>query len=119
MKINKTDIDDDYEFARAKYYNLVDKGDEALELMMELARESEHPRAFEVLSNMMKQNAEIADRLMELQKKKKEAEKVDINAPALPNSMTQNNVFVGSSSDLQRMLASKFEEKANVIESEE
>jgi len=119
MKINKTDIDDDYEFARAKYYNLVDKGDEALELMMELARESEHPRAFEVLSNMMKQNAEIADRLMELQKKKKEAEKVDSNAPALPNSMTQNNVFVGSSSDLQRMLASKFEEKANVIESEE
>lgn len=119
MKINKTDIDDDYEFARAKYYNLVDKGDEALELMMELARESEHPRAFEVLSNMMKQNAEIADRLMELQKKKKEVEKVDSNVTALPNSMTQNNVFVGSSSDLQRMLASKFEEKANVIESEE
>lgn len=119
MNSNKNDIDDDYEFARAKYYNLVDKGDEALELMMELARESEHPRAFEVLSNMMKQNAEIADRLMELQKKKKEVEKVDSNAPALPNSMTQNNVFVGSTSDLQRMLASKFEEKANVIESEE
>ncbi len=119
MKINKTDIDDDYEFARAKYYNLVDKGDEALEIMMELARESEHPRAFEVLSNMMKQNAEIADRLMELQKKKREVQKIDDNTKALPNSMTQNNVFVGSSSDLQRMLASKFEEKANVIESEE
>lgn len=120
MRKDKTDIDDDYEFARAKYYNLVEKGDEALELMMELARESEHPRAFEVLSNMMKQNAEVADRLMELQKKKKEVEKVEKDNPlALPNSMTQNNVFVGSTTDLQRMLASKFEEKANVIESEE
>ena len=70
MNNGKDDVDDDYDFARAKYYNLADKGDEAIELMMELARESEHPRAFEVLSNMMKQNAEIADRLMELQKKK-------------------------------------------------
>jgi len=118
MNKNKTDIDDDYEFARAKYYNLADKGDEAIELMMELARESEHPRAFEVLSNMMKQNAEIADRLMELQKKKKEVQKAD-NVQALPNSMTQNNVFVGSTTDLQRMLAAKFEEKANVIDAEE
>lgn len=116
MKINKDDIDDDYEFARSKYYNLADKGDEAIELMMELARESEHPRAFEVLSNMMKQNAEIADRLMELQKKKKEVRLKD--AKALPNKMTQNNVYVGSSTDLQRMLLKKMEEQ-NVIESEE
>lgn len=116
MKMNKDDIDDDYEFARSKYYNLADKGDEAIELMMELARESEHPRAFEVLSNMMKQNAEIADRLMELQKKKKEVRLKD--AKALPNKMTQNNVYVGSSTDLQRMLLKKMEEQ-NVIESEE
>ena len=53
MNLKKDDIDDDYEFARSKYYNLAEKGDEAIELMMELARESEHPRAFEVLSNMM------------------------------------------------------------------
>ena len=113
---NKDDIDDDYEYARAKYYNLADKGDEAIELMMELARESEHPRAFEVLSNMMKQNAEIADRLMELQKKKKEVSLKD--QVGLPNKMTQNNVYVGSSTDLQRMLLKKMED-ANVIESEE
>jgi len=119
MNKNKDDIDDDYEFARSKYYNLAEKGDEAIELMMELARESEHPRAFEVLSNMMKQNAEVADRLMELQKKKKEV-RAESKTPALPNSnLTQNNVFVGSTTDLQRMLGKKFEEKANVIDAEE
>lgn len=115
MKHDKDDIDDDYNFARAKYYNLAEKGDEAIELMMELARESEHPRAFEVLSNMMKQNAEIADRLMELQKKKKE---VRLDVKGLPNKLTQNNVYVGSSTDLQRMLLKKMGD-ANVIEPEE
>ena len=102
-----TDIKDDYDYARSKYYNLAEKGDEAIELMLELARDSEHPRAFEVLSNMMKQNAEIADRLMELQKKKKEVEKVDKDSPMLPGGMTQNNVFVGYTSDLQRKLLDK------------
>ena len=116
MKSGKDDIDDDYDFARAKYYNLSEKGDEAIDLMMELARESEHPRAFEVLSNMMKQNAEITDRLMELQNKKKEVRLKD--AKALPNKMTQNNVYVGSSTDLQRMLLKKMEE-TDVIDSEE
>jgi hypothetical protein len=116
MKKDKDDIDDDYDFARSKYYNLAEKGDEAIDLMMELARESEHPRAFEVLSNMMKQNAEIADRLMELQKKKKEVRLKD--AKGIPNRLTQNNVYVGSSTDLQRMLLKKMDD-ANVIESEE
>lgn len=101
-----SDVKDDYDYARSKYYNLSEKGDEAIELMLELARDSEHPRAFEVLSNMMKQNAEIADRLMELQKKKKEVEKVDRDSPMIPG-MTQNNVFVGSTSDLQRKLLDK------------
>jgi len=117
MNQNKDDIDDDYDFARSKYYNLAEKGDEAIDLMMELARESEHPRAFEVLSNMMKQNAEIADRLMDLQKKKKEVRLKD-NVQALPNSMTQNNVYVGSTTDLQRMLLKKMEDQ-NVIDAEE
>lgn len=102
------DVDDDYEYARAKYYNLAEKGDEAIDLMMDLARESEHPRAFEVLSNMMKQNAEITDRLMDLQKKKKEI-KLDKNG-TLPK-LTQNNVYIGSTTDLQRMLHNKIKEK--------
>lgn len=105
------DIQDDYEFARSKYYDLVQKGDEAIDLMLDLARESEHPRAFEVLSTMIKQNAEIADRLMDLQKKKKEVKKADQQSGngggTTPQQLTQNNVYVGSTTDLQRMLAAK------------
>jgi len=118
MNLNKTDVDDDYEFARKRYYDLAEKGEEALDLMLDLARESEHPRAFEVLSNMMKQNAEITDRLMELQKSKKAIDATEL--PSIPSSnMTQNNVFVGSTSELQKMLLQKFEEKNNVIDAEE
>jgi ubiquinone biosynthesis protein Coq4 len=107
---NENEIQDDYDFARAKYYNLAEKGDEAIDLMLDLARESEHPRAFEVLSTMIKQNAEVADRLMELQKRTKEVRETD-DQKQLPNSMTQNNVYVGSTTDLQRMLHNKIDQK--------
>ena len=105
------DIQDDYEYARAKYYNLAEKGDEAIELMLDLARESEHPRAFEILSNMLKQNAEITDRLMDLQKKNKELRLSDQKSAPNPEGMTQNNVYVGSTTELQRLLANKNQEK--------
>ena len=112
---DENEINDDYDFARAKYYNLADKGDEAIDLMLDLARESESPRAFEVLSNMLKQNAEVADRLMELQKKKKEVRLID--QKQLPNgNMTQNNVYVGSTTDLQRMLHDRINEKSTTID---
>ena len=108
---DENEINDDYDYARSKYYNLTEKGDEAIDLMLDLARESEHPRAFEVLSNMLKQNAEVADRLMELQKKKKEVRLID--QKQLPNgNMTQNNVYVGSTTDLQRMLHDRINEKS-------
>jgi len=112
---NESEIQDDYDYARARYYSLTEKGDEAIDLMLDLARESEHPRAFEVLSTMLKQNAEIADRLMELQKKKKEVRLTD-NPQQLPNSMTQNNVYVGSTTDLQRMLHNRINENATTID---
>jgi len=106
----ENEVQDDYDYARARYYSLTEKGDEAIDLMLDLARESESPRAFEVLSNMLKQNAEISDRLMELQKKKKEVRLTD--NPQLPNSMTQNNVYVGSTTELQRMLHDRINEKS-------
>ena len=112
---DENEINDDYDYARSKYYNLAEKGDEAIDLMLDLARESEHPRAFEVLSNMLKQNAEVADRLMELQKKKKEVRLID--QKQLPNgNMTQNNVYVGSTTDLQRMLHDRINEKSTTID---
>lgn len=116
---NEKEIQDDYDYARAKYYNLAEKGDEAIDLMLDLARESEHPRAFEVLSGMIKQNAEIADRLMELQKKTKDVRDTGDQQKQLPNQMTQNNVYVGSTTDLQRMLHNKIEQKAQTIDNDD
>ena len=115
---DENEINDDYDYARARYYSLTEKGDEAIDLMLDLARESEHPRAFEVLSTMLKQNAEIADRLMELQKKKKEVRLTD-NPQQLPNSMTQNNVCVGSTTDLQRMLHNRINEKTTIDQTDD
>jgi len=69
--------------------------------MIEVARESEHPRAFEVLSNMMKQISEINDKLMDLNKKDKELSKPQQEEI---KRMTQNNIFLGSTSELQKFL---------------
>ena len=66
------DVDKDYEHIRKQLYDLSLQGGEAIELMLEVARESEHPRAFEVLGQLIKNNAEIAEKLMKLQKNKKE-----------------------------------------------
>ena len=100
-----SDIDDDYIAIRKSLYDLSSQGDEAIELMMELARESEHPRAFEVLGQLIKQNAEIGEKIMKLQKSKKEVTIMGDNK-ALPVSgtVTNNNVFIGSTTDLQRLL---------------
>lgn len=104
-----SDIKDDYDYARSQYYKLAEQGQEAIELMMDLARESEHPRAFEVLANMLKQNSEITDKLMDLQKKKKDVEKEDDKA-RLDAPVTNNNLFVGSTTELQKMLANKMKD---------
>jgi hypothetical protein len=99
-------IDKDYEHIRKQLYDLSDQGDEAIELMLEVARESEHPRAFEVLGQLIKQNAEIAEKLMKLQKTKKEIENVGSTAVAntTDSGVTNNNVFIGSTAELQKML---------------
>jgi len=97
------DIKDDYKYSRETYKDLIDKGSLALDGMLELAAESEHPRAYEVLSGMMKNMADITDKLMDLQKKKEdiESKKQTTSTPGTVN----NNMFVGSTTDLQRMLA--------------
>ena len=92
----------DFEYARQVYHDMLAKGSESMEEMMEVARATEHPRAFEVLSNMMKNISDINGNLMDMHKKKKDFEQKD--QKALPQGQTTNNVFVGSTSDLQRML---------------
>lgn len=99
---NDKNIKSDYDYSRDTYYDLIEKGRESLEDMIEVARASEHPRAYEVLSGMMKNISDINDKLMDLNKKNK-----DINTKEEPKQLggtTNNNVFIGSTADLQRML---------------
>lgn len=98
-------IKSDYDYSRETYYDLLEKGKESMELMIEVARESEHPRAFEVLSNMMKNMADINDKLMDLNKKNKDITQQEVKQ--LGN--TTNNVFLGSTADLQRLLQNEKE----------
>ena len=110
--VDESEVDTDYNFSRANYYRLAETGQEAIEMMMEVARESEHPRAYEVLANMLKQNAEITDKLVELHKKRKDVvKKEEKGQAALPNQQTTNNLFVGSTTELQRMLLNTPDEK--------
>lgn len=95
------DVQDDYEYSRLKYRELIDNSSEALNGMMALASESEHPRAYEVLSGMVKNIADVTDKLMDLQKKKDDLE---VKKNSVDSKVTNNNVFVGSTTDLQRML---------------
>ena len=94
-------VDNDYKYSRDTYYELVEKGKESLELMIEVARESEHPSAFEVLSGMIKNISDVNDRLMDLNKKKKDLDKKD-EIQKIAN--TTNNLFVGSTTELQKLL---------------
>ena len=73
MKDDK--VKSDYEYSRDTYYELLEKGKDSLETMMQVARESEHPRAFEVLSNMIKNLSDVNDKLMDLNKKNKDMKK--------------------------------------------
>jgi len=110
--VDESAVDADYEYSRANYYRLAETGQEAIEMMMEVARESEHPRAYEVLAGMLKQNAEITDKLMDLNKKRKDVvKKEEKSQAALPNQQTTNNLFVGSTTELQRMLLDMPDEK--------
>ncbi len=101
IPVDKKDIKDDYEFSRETYKDLIRTGTLSMDAMAELARESEHPRAFEVLSNHIKNMGEVTDKLMKLQKAKKDLTQEE------SKRVTNNNVFVGSTTDLQRMLLNK------------
>ncbi len=94
------DVKDDYEFSRKTYKDLIYTGTRSMDVLAELARESEHPRAFEVLSQTIKNLGDVTKNLMDLQKSKKDLTVEDENA----KQVTNNNVFVGSTTDLQRML---------------
>jgi DNA-binding PadR family transcriptional regulator len=99
---DEKNINDDFEYSRATYYELLEKGKESLMDMMEVARSSEHPRAYEVLSNLIKNMADVNDKLMELNKKKKDLDKKEETKQV--GNTTNNNLFVGTTADLQKLL---------------
>lgn len=93
----------DFEYARQVYHDILVKGSQAMDEMIGVATATEHPRAFEVLSTMMKTLADVNGNLIDLHKKKKDFDKSDQPA-ALPGATTNNNVFFGSTADLQKLL---------------
>ena len=106
-------VENDYEYSKRTYYDLIEKGQNALDDMIDVARNLEHPRAYEVLSGMIKNVSDVNDRLMDLNKKKKDFYKNDIKQ--IEGNTTNNNLFVGSTTDLQRMLK-KVSDNDNVID---
>jgi hypothetical protein len=103
------DLQVDYDVSRETYKELIDKGNQAIDLMMELAKDSQHPRAFEVLAGLLKTQADNTDKLADLQKKMTALRnpKGGNNNAGIPSTTTNNNVFVGSTSDLQRFILSQ------------
>ena len=103
---NENDIDNDYTYQRENFYNLVEKGSTAIDGILELAKEGEHPRAYEVAGNLIKQVAEVTEKLGDLQEKMRKLKEVPDRAP---KSVT-NALFVGSTAELQNLIKGKQDE---------
>jgi hypothetical protein len=92
-------IDTDYKYARENLYNLVERGQDAIEGILELSKETEHPRAYEVAGQLIKTVADTAEKLIDVQKKLKDLEKEDSSIKT-----QHNHLYVGSTSELQKFL---------------
>ena len=103
LENNGSDIEKDYEYQRDNFYNLVEKGSAAIDGILELAKESEHPRTYEVAGNLIKQVAEVTEKLGDLQEKMRRLKEVPNTAP---KSVT-NALFVGSTAELQKLIKGK------------
>ena len=105
IKSKDDDIEKDYVYSRANLYSLIEKGQEAINGIMEVAGEGGSPRAYEVAGQLIKSVADTTDKLIDLQKKLKD---VEDETKRTTNNVTNNAVFVGSTSELQKMLKQGF-----------
>jgi len=96
----KEDVDNDYKYSRENYYNLIERGQEAIEGILDIAREGQHPRAYEVAGQLIGQVGQTVDKLQDLQKKLKDLKQV----PKTASQNIKNALFVGSTAELQKML---------------
>ena len=100
------DVDADYKYQRDNFYNLIEKGQDAIQGILNVAKESDHPRGYEVAGNLIKQVAEVTEKLGDLQEKMKKLKEVPNSAP----KNVTNALFVGSTAELQKMLKGKTNE---------
>ena len=98
-----TDIDKDYKYQRDNFYQLIEKGQDAVQGILDLAKESDHPRAYEVAGILIKNVGDVTEKLAILQEKMKKLKDVPNNAP----KNVTNALFVGSTAELQKMLKKK------------
>jgi hypothetical protein len=105
LPVKSDDIQKDYEYTRANLYSLIEKGQEAINGIMELAGEGGSPRAYEVAGQLIKSVGDVTDKLIDLQKKLKDVEDEAIKTT---NNVTNNAVFVGSTSELSKLLKQGF-----------
>lgn len=105
VETKNEEIDKDIAFARDNMINLIAQSDEAIAELLVIAKQSQHPRAFEVVANLLKTSADLNNDFVALHKKKQELQPKDqkTTTPRVPGSV-QNNLFVGSTAELQRML---------------
>ena len=103
----KADVDNDYKYSRENYYNLIERGQEAIEGILDIAKEGQHPRAYEVAGQLIGQVAQTVDKLQDLQKKLKDLKEV----PNKTSANIKNALFVGSTKELQQMLNRKKEDE--------
>ena len=101
-KLDGKDDDIDYNYARENYYNLIERNQDAVEEMLEIAKQSEHPRAFEVVGQLIKSGLDANKELMALHKTKKE-----LSIEKGPTQVTNQAVFIGSTAELQKLLKVK------------
>ena len=109
---DKTDTDNDYKYSRENYYNLIERGQDAIQGILDIAKEGQHPRAYEVAGQLIGQVAQTVDKLQDLQKKLKDLKEL----PKSANTQIKNALFVGSTNELQKMLNRKKEDE--IIEGE-
>ena len=100
-RLSKNDIEKDYAYTRGNLYSIIEKGQEAIDGILELAQESEQPRAYEVAGQLIKSVSDATDKLMDLQKKLKDVNEEDKKSPT---NVTNNALFVGSTADLAKMI---------------
>lgn len=105
-----SDIKKDYEYSRGNFYSIIEKGQEAINSVLELAQETESPRAYEVVGQLIKNVSDATDKLMELQKKLKDIEEVKVSNG--PTNVT-NALFVGSTAELSKLLKNKLNDEEN------